>query len=122
LPANALVKCLQSNLSTIQLWQAPTEIVSPILAQAISAAKRWLESCKKLTSFFWQNNANQKWNGQPLIPSLLAKFLVRIEEVCFIMQPWYLVNFINILDKQNSIYSSAASNFLARRAEQQCQE
>ncbi|CAB3367864.1 Hypothetical predicted protein [Cloeon dipterum] len=79
--ANSLVKYLQNHLSNVKLWTESFEKVSPVLSQASAAAQRWIETCNKLTSFYWLNNANHKWSGRSFTPDFLFKFHSRVEEI-----------------------------------------
>jgi hypothetical protein len=52
-----------------------------MLFQGIMGARKWVESCHKLTTLFWPSYSQHSWKGPSHESEYLKKFEIQIKEV-----------------------------------------
>ncbi|KAI5737300.1 hypothetical protein M8J76_012015 [Diaphorina citri] len=78
---NNVVRLIQHELNKVNLWQDEFNNVVEKLKLSIGLSEKWLETCSKLTTYFWPNYPGHMWSGPPAHLEYLQAFATRLKQI-----------------------------------------
>uniref|UniRef100_A0A8D8QIW2 Cytoplasmic dynein 2 heavy chain 1 n=2 Tax=Cacopsylla melanoneura TaxID=428564 RepID=A0A8D8QIW2_9HEMI len=78
---NNLVRLIQQELNKMNLWQDEFNEVVEKLKLSTGLCEKWLETCSKLTTYFWPNYPGHMWSGPPAHLQYVQDFTVRLKQI-----------------------------------------
>ncbi|XP_077154626.1 cytoplasmic dynein 2 heavy chain 1 isoform X5 [Ranitomeya variabilis] len=92
---NTLGRCVQKNLTEMNLWTEPFPAVKETLRAGIAVCEQWTAACEHLTGQLWRHYTPHLWKNEKYIPESLHNLGRRLEEVFTIrMMHEKLVHFL----------------------------
>ncbi|XP_069615312.1 cytoplasmic dynein 2 heavy chain 1 [Ranitomeya imitator] len=78
---NTLGRCVQKNLTEMNLWTEPFPAVKETLRAGIAVCEQWTAACEHLTGQLWRHYTPHLWKHEKYIPESLHNLGRRLEEV-----------------------------------------
>ena len=81
--SNALVRAVQNQLATIDLWFDSKDSMKDreTLRTGVTVCERWSQTVEQLTATSWPNYKPHLWKGEPVKPTYLLQFRKRLNEI-----------------------------------------
>lgn len=79
--ASVIVSLCADILGAEEIFRIDNSHVDELLSGTVEHIEAWQRVCESLTRFFWPNNGQHQWVGEPHAPVQAAQFVERLKEV-----------------------------------------